>query len=219
MVDYIIDTKELNPNGKFWKNFFSDNIYLSISKNLIEKQRYENKEQHAVVVKCKDSNVQVTLFSEKKKEEIDLETKNLFAIYTDSTCPEDSLTLPTSKDLSLLDLQTNYRERPIHCATRYNPETKNIEKIIYQRKKAPPPISAILSFLSCKTSFKRRFTKRYEKRAKKRIEKEGIKNTPEALSVIAEELMKTGKYNADVILMDKRGIKEMPNFENYAFEE
>ena len=241
---YVIDTGESSPNGKFWKNFFTDNLQCFIDYDLItgdyDSITGQKQNLYAIGFKKKgEKSVCLNLFPGKiKKSKKFLKKINPFVqylinhnyvkyegeygVYFDHTRSGD--TLLKTRDFSYLDIETRNGIRPVHGITFSEPKDGDPEssviynKIIYQRINSPGSFSRFLSRLSNIVGVRRPFIRRFMRRVDKRIKNEGVRNVQDKIPIIVEELEATGKYNAGGIVMDKNKLK-VPNFEKFAFEE
>ncbi|MEE9323753.1 MAG: hypothetical protein V3U72_04365 [Candidatus Aenigmarchaeota archaeon] len=237
---YQIDTGVSETNGQFWKNFFRRYTDSDINYRLVEGQRKDNKEQFATGFKKSGTGeVYLALSSGTTKNSVEptanrkqrkesrryLKEKNLKHIYFDHSHPDDPLPLSSSEDLTHLDVETKRGTKPVHSVTCYHPPTGEVGKVIYQRKNYPNIISRTLSRVSNKTGIKRPFHKRFERNVENRIksevaeaERSGVKLIRgDVISMLAEELERTGKYSADRITVNERGVSLPPDFGKYSF--
>ncbi|MCD6591212.1 MAG: hypothetical protein J7K72_04550 [Candidatus Aenigmarchaeota archaeon] len=196
-----------------------------INYRLVERQAISNEEQCAVAFRRNNEFYITVVSGDERGVKIPIaeeESKNIIrehgvepgeTVYYDHTHPEKSFAIPNAFDLTAADITTKKGKRPVHAVTCYTPGS-GIEKLIYQRKEVPNIFSRIASYVSNKTGWKRPFHKRFEKNVMERAR--NAKTSRELLSIIKEELERTGKYNADFVIINK-DVKIPESFKKYSF--
>lgn len=234
---YKIDTGVSETNGQFWNNFFTRYTGTDATYRLVSGQSEENKEHFVIGFKENDSgNVYLVLSpgttedsvkptadrKQRKESEKYIKEKGLKHIYYDHSHPHGPV--PSSEDLTHVDVGTKRGRKPVHCVT-FNAPSAGTGKLIYQRKNYPNILSRTLSRLSNRTGVRRPFMKRFERKIEDKLkgaisqaEYNGIKlGMGDILPMVAEELENTDKYNSDWITVGEEESTLPANFEKFGF--